>query len=129
MGGMLPAIERGWVQREIAESAYRYQKEVEAAERLVVGVNAFAEASPARMQVLRVPPELERKQIARVRRFRGARENPAARRALARLREAAAGEENLFRSVLQAVTAGATLGEISDAMREVFGTHAPRNDV
>jgi methylmalonyl-CoA mutase N-terminal domain/subunit len=129
MGGMLPAIEKGWVQREIAESAYRYQKEVEARDRIVVGVNAFQEKSPVAVDILRVTPALERKQVARVRAFRKARNESAARRTLARLAHAAEGDENLFPIVLEAVRAHATLGEISDALRDVFGTHTPRDQV
>ncbi len=129
MGGMLPAIEKGWVQREIAESAYRYQKEVEARDRLVVGVNAFQEKAPVAVDILRVPAGLERKQIARVRSFRNARNESAARRMLDKLERAAAGEENLFPFVLDAVKAHATLGEISDSLRTVFGVHAARDEV
>ena len=129
MGGMLPAIERGWVQREIAESAYRYQREVEDRTRLVVGVNAFQERAPVAVDILRVPPDLERKQVTRLRTFRRTREATAAKRALSRLRKGAAGEENLFPSVLACVRARATLGEISDTLREEFGVHAPRDEV
>ena len=129
MGGMLPAIAEGWVQREIAESAYRYQREVEARERIVVGVNAFVEPEPVAVDVLRVPPALEGKQVARVRGVRRTRDARAARRALDRLQAAAKGDDNLFPFVLESVKSLATLGEISDAMREVFGTHIPRDEV
>jgi methylmalonyl-CoA mutase N-terminal domain/subunit len=129
MGGMLPAIEKGWVQREIAESAYRYQREVEANERLVVGVNAFREEEPPAIDVLRVSPEVERKQVARVRAVRRERDATAANRAIARLRRDAEGEANLFPAVLECVKVRATLGEISDALREVFGVHAPTDEV
>ncbi len=128
-GGMLPAIAKGWVQREIAESAYRYQKEVEAGARLVVGVNAFRELGPQPIDVLRVSPEVERKQIARVRKVRRQRDAVAAKRALDRLHREAKGDANLFPAVLACVKARVTLGEISDTLREVFGVHAPRDEV
>jgi methylmalonyl-CoA mutase N-terminal domain/subunit len=129
MGGMLPAIEKGWVQREIAESAYRFQKEVEAGERLFVGVNAFQEREPVAVDVLKVPPELERKQVRRLRAARAARDAKSVERALAGLTGAARGDENLFPHVLAAVKAMATVGEISDALRSVFGVHAPTDDL
>ncbi|MBI4416704.1 MAG: methylmalonyl-CoA mutase, partial [Euryarchaeota archaeon] len=129
MGGMLPAIEKGWVQRGIAESAYRYQREVEARQRLVVGVNAFSEGESLAVDILRVPPNLERKQIARVRAVRRRRNAAKAKNGLKRLRKAAEGDDNLFPSVLAAVKAYATLGEIGDALRDVFGVHAPRDEV
>ncbi len=129
MGGMLHAIEAGWVQREIAESAYRFQREVEARARLVVGVNAFQEAEPPPLEVLRVSPAMERKQIARVRAARRTRKGTATTEALRQLEDAAHGEGNLFSPVLAAVKARATLGEISDTLRGVFGVHAPRDEV
>ena len=129
MGGMLPAIEKGWVQREIAESAYRYQKEVEAGERIVVGVNAFREREPPVIDVLRVSPAVERKQIARVRAVRRQRQGAATTRALRRLRRDAEGSANLFPAVLACVKARTTLGEISDELRVVFGVHTPREVV
>jgi methylmalonyl-CoA mutase N-terminal domain/subunit len=129
MGGMLPAIEKGWVQREIAESAYRYQKEVEARERLVVGVNAFQQEEPLAVDILRVSPAIERKQVARVRAVRRERDAAKADGALRKLGDAANGSGNLFPFVLDAVCAKATLGEISDALRTVFGVHAPRDEV
>ena len=129
MGGMLPAIEKGWVQREIAESAYRYQREVEAKQRLVVGVNAFREPAPPTIDILRVKPGVERRQIARVRAVRRRRNGTAAKRSLIRIRKDAEGDANLFSAVLSSVRARATLGEISDTLREVFGIHAPRDEV
>ena len=128
-GGMLPAIETGWVQREIAQSAYRFQQEVEGRERLVVGVNAFEEREPLAVDVLRVPPALERKQVARVRAVRRTRNAAAAKHSLRGLEDAARGEENLFPAVLAAVKSLATLGEISDALRHVFGVHTARDEV
>jgi methylmalonyl-CoA mutase N-terminal domain/subunit len=129
MGGMLPAIEKGWVQREIAESAYRYQKEVESKDRLVVGVNAFQERTPPTIDVLKVSPNLERKQVARVRTVRRQRDATAVKRTLGKLRREADGDANLFPAVLSAVKAHATLGEISDVLREAFGVHEARDEV
>ena len=129
MGGMLPAIENGWVQREIADSAYRYQREVEAGKRLVVGVNAFQERGPVPVEVLRVAPEVERKQVARLRAVRRGRDSSAVEAALRRLESAARGDRNLFPPVSACVRALATVGEISDSLRSVFGVHAPRAEV
>ncbi|TLZ51231.1 MAG: methylmalonyl-CoA mutase [Methanobacteriota archaeon] len=129
MGGMRSAIERGWVQREIAESAYRYQREVEERSRLVVGVNAFREADAGAVEILRVPPAVERKQAANVRAVRRNRDSKKAERMLRRLETAARGNDNLFPFVLDAVRAHATLGEISDTMRNVFGVHKARDEV
>jgi methylmalonyl-CoA mutase N-terminal domain/subunit len=123
MGGALAAIEKGYVQRKIADAAYRYQREVEARERLVVGVNAFREDEPGRVETLRVPPEVAREQRERVSRVRSSRDAARWRASLAALAEAAASEDNLVPIVLDAVKARATLGEISDALREVFGVH------
>ncbi|TLZ72014.1 MAG: methylmalonyl-CoA mutase [Methanobacteriota archaeon] len=129
MGGTLKAIEAGWVQREIAESAYRFQREVEDGKRTIVGVNRFRsdEAVPPKPQ--KVDPRLEREQVARVKAFRAKRSAKVAKHALAAVREAAALEGNLVPVILDAVKAKATLGEISGAMREIFGGYRARSEV
>jgi len=129
MGGMPKAIEAGWVQREIAESAYRFQREVESGERTVVGVNRFRSEEEARPRPQRIDAALEREQVARVRAFRKRRDARAAKRALIAVREAAALERNLVPVILDAVKARATLGEVSGAMRAVFGTYKARSEV
>ncbi len=129
MGGMLKAIEAGWVQREIADSAYRFQRAVEAGERTIVGVNRFTTEEKARPRPQRIDVRLERAQVARVRALRAARDARAAEAALAGVREVAEGEENLVPVILNAVRARATLGEIAGAMREVFGTYRARSEI
>jgi methylmalonyl-CoA mutase N-terminal domain/subunit len=127
-GGMRKAIEAGWVQRQIADSAYRYQMELERGERIVVGVNAFVEGTES-VPVTPIDPGLEAAQVRRLRVFRGRRPAKAVRRALQRLEEAARSEANLMPFILEAVRANATLGEISDVLRSVFGTYKPRQEV
>ncbi len=129
MGGMPKAIEAGWVQREIAESAYRFQRAIEAGERTIVGVNRFRSEEAVRPSPQRVDAALEREQVARVRAFRKRRAAKETTRALAAVREAAALETNLVPVILDAVKAKATLGEIAGAMREIFGAYRARSEV
>ncbi len=128
LGGAPTAVEKGYIQREIADASYRYQQEVEAEERLVVGVNAFREEAPDRVDILRVPSEVADEQQRRLADVRRSRDAGAWRTSLGALGEAASGEENLVPPVLEAVRAQATLGEISDALREVFGIHRPTTE-
>ncbi|MEN9787469.1 MAG: hypothetical protein RLZZ299_2733 [Pseudomonadota bacterium] len=123
MGGMVAAIERGFPQREIQDAAYATQRAVDAKEQIVVGVNDFVVEEPAPADILRVSAELEAKQVARLATFRANRDTTAARDAVARLQDAAQGRENTMPRVLDAVEAGATLGEIADGLRAVFGTY------
>ena len=123
MGGMVRAIGQGFPQREIQEAAYQAQREVESGSSVVVGVNRFAEAGGVAPQLLRVDPALEERQIARLRAFKSARDSAAASRSLKAVESAARGKENLMPPILAAVQARATLGEISDALRTVFGEH------
>jgi methylmalonyl-CoA mutase N-terminal domain/subunit len=123
LGGMVHAIEAGWVQREIQESAYRLQREIEAGERVVVGVNRFRDDDASRIPILRVDPELERQQVARLQALRARRDAAAVERSLARLREVAAGGGNLVPAIVECVDQSVTLGEISDALRAIFGEH------
>ncbi|RMG60047.1 MAG: methylmalonyl-CoA mutase [Deltaproteobacteria bacterium] len=126
MGGMVKAIESGYVQQEIQDSAYRYQLEVERKERIVVGVNEFVTETPPPEGLLKVDPEIERKQRERIRRLKEERDNEKVRACLARLEEACRGDENVMYPILEAVEAYATVGEISDVMRKVFGEYASR---
>ncbi|TMB16744.1 MAG: methylmalonyl-CoA mutase [Deltaproteobacteria bacterium] len=123
MGGMVEAISRQFPQREIEDAAYKAQKEVEEKKQIVVGVNEFAAADEAPIETLRIDPALEEQQIARVKAFRRQRDNPASTRALSELKRAAQGTGNLVPNIVAAVKARATLGEIADAMRDVFGEH------
>src|SRR3989475_8627014 len=123
MGGMVEAISRQFPQREIEDAAYKAQKEVEEKKQIVVGVNEFAAADEAPIETLRIDPALEEQQIARVKAFRRQRDNPASTRALSELKRTAQGTGNLVPNIVAAVKARATLGEIADAMRDVFGEH------
>jgi methylmalonyl-CoA mutase N-terminal domain/subunit len=122
MGGMVEAISKGYVQREIQESAYSWQKQVEQKQQVVVGVNAYRADEPP-VPVMRVDPALEEQQVARLRAFRSQRNQTATRQAVDALRNAARGRDNLMPFVLAAVKAEATLGEVSDALRDVFGEY------
>ncbi len=122
-GGVTAAIERGYFQRGIAESAYRYQREVDGGRRRVVGVNCYQTAAPLRIPLLRVDPQGERRQRERLARLRRERDQGAVGNALAALREAAAGQANLMPTILDAVRAYATLGEVCRVLREAFGEY------
>jgi methylmalonyl-CoA mutase, N-terminal domain len=122
-GGTLSAIEHGIIQRDIQESAYRAQQRVDAGETVVVGVNRFATDAATAIDVLTIDPEIERRQVERVRGVRAAREGAACAAALDAVIAAARGTDNLVPPIIRAVEARATLGEISDAMRTVFGEH------
>ena len=123
MGGMVAAIERGYVQREIQESAYAFQQRVERGEQTVVGVNAYRSDEPASVPILRIDADHERVRAVELEGLRAARDWEACDAALDRLRAVAVGTDNLVPSIRAAVQAGATLGEISDALRDVFGTY------
>ena len=127
MGGMLPAIEAGYVQGEIQKAAYEFQQAVEKKEQIVVGVNDFVgstEGNDARIiPILRIDAEIERSQIARLAALRAKRDTVRAKSALAELQRRAATTENLLPAILAAVEAYATVGEISDALRRVFGEY------
>jgi methylmalonyl-CoA mutase N-terminal domain/subunit len=123
-GGALRAIERGEIQREIQESAYRHQRQVEAGERVVVGVNRFQDADEeARPETLRIDPELERAQVERVRALRARRAEGPWRASLAALEEDARAGNNLLPAMVEAVLAWATVGEIASRLRALFGEH------
>jgi methylmalonyl-CoA mutase N-terminal domain/subunit len=119
---MVEAIQRGYPQREIDDAAYLAQKEIEEKTQIVVGVNEFASPEPP-FDTLRVDPALEEQQVARLKKFRAERDNAASSRALSDLKRAAQGTENLMVRILSAVKARATLGEIANSMRDVFGEH------
>ncbi len=125
MGGTLAAIEAGFQQRQIQEAAYRTQQEIEAGERIVVGVNRFRDdgAAVSKPALQRIDPEAERRQVERVRRVRAERDPASWAAALRRLDDCARGGENLMPALIEAVEAHATLGEISDRLRAAFGEH------
>jgi methylmalonyl-CoA mutase N-terminal domain/subunit len=125
MGGTLAAIEGGFQQRQIQESAYRVQQAIERGDLVVVGVNKFRDdgAGEVKAALQRIDPEGERRQIERVRRVRAERDSAAWAAALARLEDAARGTDNLLPPIIEAVNAYATVGEISDRLRAAFGVH------
>jgi methylmalonyl-CoA mutase N-terminal domain/subunit len=123
MGGMIPAIERGFPQSEIANASYEYQRSIETRDRLIVGVNAFTEANPERIELLQIDETAEREQVRKLADLRAARDNARVRSALDALRRAARGTSNTMPYLLDAVRAYATLGEICDVFREIFGTY------
>ncbi len=130
MGGSIAAIESGWMQRRIAESAYRAQQAIERGEQVVVGVNRFAEASDgAAMPLQRVDERVEREQVERLKAFRALRDPVAVEGSLAAVRAAAAGSQNLMPRFVDAVAAGATLGDLCDVLRDVFGTYRSKEVV
>jgi len=123
MGGMVDAIEQGYPQREIQDAAYRTQREIERGEQEVVGVNVHRLDAEPVPETLRLDPDLEARQVARTRRLRASRSADAATATIDAVRRAAEGTDNLLPPILEAVRAECTLGEISDALRGVFGLH------
>ena len=125
MGGATEAIERGFLQREIQDSAYKYQKAVEAKERLVVGVNSFEVQEEPPKGLLRVNPEIAEAQKKRLASLRAGRDSKAVSSALKEIEKTAKGEGNLVVPIVEAVRNYATIGEICDVLRNVFGTYRP----
>jgi methylmalonyl-CoA mutase N-terminal domain/subunit len=123
LGGVLPAIEAGFFQGEIADSAFRYQREIDEKRRLIVGVNAHTDEQPLRIPLLEMDPAGYERQADRLRRLRETRDAGAVGQALDRLRRACQGTENTMPHILQSVRSYATLGEIIGVMRDVFGTY------
>jgi methylmalonyl-CoA mutase N-terminal domain/subunit len=124
MGGTLAAIESGFQQRQIQESAYRVQRDIERHEQIVVGVNRFRDDEPGpRPPLLRIDPEGERRQVAGLRRVRAERDPAVWSASLARLEDAARGDANLMEPIIEAVAAYATVGEIADRLRTTWGVH------
>ncbi len=127
MGGMIPAIEQNYPQREIAQASYAYQRAVEAGERIVVGVNAFQSDHDAPIEILQIDETAARKQRERLAALRRRRSSTRVQAALDAVRRAAEGRENTMPYLLDAVRSYATLGEICDALRGVFGTYQDPN--
>jgi len=122
-GGVIKAIEAGYFQREIAESAFRYQREIDDKRRVIVGVNDYVQDEPLAIPILHMDPEGEQRQIARLQELRRTRDNEKVGAALNTLREAAQGTANMMPFILAAVRAYATLQEITDVLRKVFGVY------
>jgi len=125
LGGAAEAIEKGFIQREIQDSAYRYQREIEKDERIVVGVNKFQVEEESPKDLLRVDPAVRLSQIEKLKRLKSERDNASVKDILNKLRKAAEGKDNLMPIIVDAVKAYGTLGEICDALRDVFGEYQP----
>jgi methylmalonyl-CoA mutase N-terminal domain/subunit len=123
LGGMVEAIKQSYPQREIAEASFRLQEEIERGERVIVGVNRYQQQDERQLEILRIPAELERKQIGRIQAVRAGREGAAVEAALGELREAAAADRNLMEPLLECARAHATEGEIVESLQRVFGTY------
>jgi methylmalonyl-CoA mutase N-terminal domain/subunit len=121
LGGVVAAIKENFFQREIAEASFRYQSEVEKRERIVVGVNRYVQEDEQPLEILKIDAKLERQQIERVRALRGRRDSAVVEQALAELKRAAAGDTNLMPPIVEASRAYVTMGEMCDALREVWG--------
>jgi methylmalonyl-CoA mutase N-terminal domain/subunit len=122
LGGVVPAIEENFFQREIAEASYRYQSEVEAKQRVIVGVNRYVLDEEVPVEILRIDPALEAKQIESVQAVRARRDSAAVEQALARLKADAEGNTNLMPAIMDAARLYVTMGEMCDALRDVWGT-------
>ena len=126
MGGAIKAIESGYIQGEIGESAYQYQKEIETKKRIIVGLNQFQMEEEPLRDILRIKPEVEQYQKEKLARVKKERNNTKVKETLAILKKAAQGTDNVVPPILEAVKVYATLGEISDTLREVFGEYRER---
>ena len=123
MGGALKAIEKGYIQREISNSAYNYQRAVDSGEQVVVGVNQFITQDEPKPEILEIGIETERNQIARLKRLKQKRDNQRVNGVLDRVRDVAASSQNIMPVLIEAVKTYATVGEISDTLRGVFGEY------
>jgi len=124
LGGVLPAIDKGFFQSEISDAAYRYQREIDSGERRIVGVNAYVEEKPLSVPILEMDPQGYQRQLARLEQVRRERDNARVGQALDRLRIACLGTENTMPYILDAVRAYATLGEMIGVMKQAFGVYA-----
>jgi methylmalonyl-CoA mutase N-terminal domain/subunit len=125
LGGAVAAIEAGFYQREIQDSAYRHQQLVESGARVIVGVNKFTETSQPEVEILRISADLEEEQVRRLSRLRAERAKGDVDRALDALRRGAEGDANLLPLLRDALAARATVGEVCGALRAVFGVYRP----
>ena len=123
MGGVLTGIESGFIQREITNSAYDHQRGVERKEKIVVGVNAYCESEEVNIETLKISPETEARQKSRLEQLKNERDGKGVKEALDEMRRVAGNDENLFPAVLDAVKKYATLGEICDVLRDIFGEY------
>jgi methylmalonyl-CoA mutase N-terminal domain/subunit len=129
MGGAVAALEKGYIQREIQESAYQYQRSIEKQERIVVGLNRFQSAEPKPSNILRVDPGVRLSQMEKIKKVKASRNPKQVAKALADIKSKALSSDNLMPPILEAVKAYATLGEICDVLREVFGEYEQINTI
>jgi methylmalonyl-CoA mutase N-terminal domain/subunit len=127
MGGVLKAIEAGYIQKQIANSAYNYQRAVDSGEQVVVGVNKFTTEDEPEPETLEIGTEIEKKQIERLRKLKQERDNQKVNEVLSRVRDVVRSDQNIMPVLIEAVKAYATVGEISDALRDVFGEYREPN--
>ncbi len=121
LGGVIPAIEKGFFQQEIANAAYRYQKEIEKNQRVIVGVNKFTKDEKIEIPLLKIGEEIAERQKSRLEDVKSKRDSNRVDSALKKIKQVAATNENIFPYILEAVKTYATIGEICDVLREVFG--------
>jgi len=126
MGGTLAAIEQGYIQKEIQNSAYKFQREIETGERAYVGVNKYTMEEPPVTDLLRVDMKVGEEKAKELKEWRAKRDNAAWKKALDNLREVSKTDTNVMPTVIEAVKAGATVGEICDVWRDVFGQYRPK---
>jgi len=129
LGGTLKAIELGYIQKEIQESAYRFQKEIESGERIYVGINKYVMEEPPLTNILKVDPKIGEMQVERLKKLRAERDQKKWKEALDNLREVSKSDENVMPAVIEAVKARATVGEICDVWRDVYGEYRPKEFV
>ena len=123
LGGMVAAVEANYPQREIADAAFQYQHEVDSGQRVIVGVNDYRQEDEKQMEILRIDPKLEGKQIGRIQAVRARRDTEAVETTLDALRAAAATDANLMDALLDCARAHCTEGEIVESLQRVFGTY------
>jgi len=124
MGGVITAIEKGFFQKEIADSAYRYQREIDEKKRIIVGLNEYViEEEKCPVEILRIDPKFEKEQVTRLQKLKRERDNKKVKETLEKLHYAAEKDENLMPTIIEAVKAYATLGEITDVLRKVYGEY------
>jgi methylmalonyl-CoA mutase N-terminal domain/subunit len=123
LGGVIPAIKKNFFQREIADASYKYQKEVERNERIIVGVNKYKPETETTPDILKIDESVGDEQIKKLQEVKENRDNEAVEEKLGKLKEAAQGDENLMPYIIEAVREYASVGEIVGTLKEVFGTY------
>ena len=123
LGGVIPAIKANFFQKEIANASYKYQQEIENRERTIVAVNQFQQREPCSVPLLKIDEEVAKEQIRKLNKLKEERDNEKVKETLDRLKEAARGTDNLMPYIMDAVRVCVSIGEIINALKEVFGTY------